>query len=113
MPNGMSPRFIVTLLSLSAVSVFVQTKSWAEGYKPATSISESDGFWEINSKPTYEGAPAEGLLIGSRMVNATFNDRNPSTCPKGFDPDKNTEAFLKSLPSYLSCLLYTSPSPRD
>ena len=102
MPNGISPRFIVTLLALSAVSAFVQTKSRAEGYKPVTSISESDGFWEINSKPTYEGASAEGLLIGSRMVNATFNDRNPSTCPKGFDPDKNTEAFLKSLPSYLS-----------
>ncbi|MEE3182190.1 MAG: hypothetical protein VX288_09815 [Planctomycetota bacterium] len=53
MPNGMSPRFIVTLLALSAVSAFVQTKSRAEGYKPVTRISESDGFWEINSKPTY------------------------------------------------------------
>ena len=102
MPNGMSRRLALTLLSLSAVLAFAQTRGLAEGYKPVTSISENDGFWEINSRPTYEGTSAEGLLIGSRMVNATFNDRNPSTCPKGFDPDKNTEAFLKSLPSYLS-----------
>ena len=71
-------------------------------YEPMTRVSTTDGFWEINGKPTYEGTDAEGLLLGVRMVNATFNDRNPATRPDGFDPDKNTEAFLKSLPGYFS-----------
>ena len=102
MPNGRAFGLTLILLSLSAVSACAPTKALAETYKPVTRISESDGFWEINAEPTYEGTSAEGLLLGARMVNATFNDRNPETCPKGFDPDKNTEAFLKSLPSYLS-----------
>ncbi len=102
MPNGRSFRLLLPLLSLSAVSAFGQAGAQAQSYKPLTRITESDGFWELNAKPTYEGTQAEGLLIGARMVNATFNDRNPATCPKGFDPEKNTEAFLKSLPAYLS-----------
>jgi hypothetical protein len=36
------------------------------------------------------------------MVNAVFEDRNPETCPKGFDPDKNTEAFISRIPEYVA-----------
>lgn len=71
-----------------------------DAYEPGTRVAVVDGFWEINGKPTYEGSDTEGLLMGLRMVNATFNDRNQSTTPKGFDADKNTEAFLKRLPDY-------------
>ena len=92
----------ITFLLILAFGAISPVSSPAQAYKASTRVSESDGFWEINGKATYEGSSAEGLLIGARMVNATFNDRNPDTCPKGFDPDKNTEAFLKSLPSYLS-----------
>ena len=102
MAHGRSSGFVLPLLSIAALLVLAQTLVQAQAYQPLTRLTESDGFWEINAKPTYEGTAAEGLLIGVRMVNATFNDRNPATRPKGFDPDKNTEAFLKSLPSYLS-----------
>ena len=43
--------------------------------------------WKINGKLTNPGSTAEGLLMNVRMVQATFEDRNPKTCPKGFDPE--------------------------
>ncbi|MEC9031637.1 MAG: hypothetical protein VYB15_07140 [Planctomycetota bacterium] len=77
------------------------------GFEPTTRMAVKDGFWEINGKPTYEGTDTEGLLMGVRMVNCTFDDRNAKTSPKGFDADKNTEAFLKKLPRYASCGINT------
>ena len=66
-----------------------------------TRITLVDGRWHLNGKVTYPGAPAEGLLMNVRMVNSTFEDRNPKTCPKGFDPDANTAAFIKRIPDYV------------
>jgi hypothetical protein len=37
------------------------------------------------------------------MVNATFEDRNPKTCPEGFTPDKNTNTFIARIPEYARC----------
>ena len=52
----------------------------AEGRKMSLSI-EKDKF-HIHGQPTYKGRtwngkPVEGLLMNSRMVRATFDDRNP------------------------------------
>jgi len=69
-------------------------------HTPKTRVSIADGFWEINGKPTHAGSECDGLLMNVRMVNATFNDRNPKTKPKGFDADKNTAKFLSKLPEY-------------
>lgn len=69
-------------------------------YTARTTVKLNRGFWELAGARTYKGADAEGLLLLVRMVNATFEDRNPATCPKGFDPDRNTEAFLAKLPEY-------------
>jgi CubicO group peptidase (beta-lactamase class C family) len=63
---------------------------------PATTVVIRDGHWHINGTVTYPGAPAEGLLLNVRMVNATFEDRHRTD----FDADANTEAFLKYLPDY-------------
>lgn len=71
-------------------------------FTPQTRVSLRDGFWHINGKPTHPGSDAEGLLMNVRMVNATFEDRNPETCPKGFDPDANTTRFLAALPDYVA-----------
>lgn len=71
-------------------------------FEPQTRVSLKDGFWQINGRPTHPGSDAEGLLMNVRMVNATFEDRNPETCPKGFDPDENTARFLKALPDYVA-----------
>lgn len=66
----------------------------------------------INGRPTYEGREwkghrIEGLLFNSRMVQATFDDRNPETrklwaYPDGkpWDPDRNLGEFLAAMPEY-------------
>ncbi|MBN1421155.1 MAG: hypothetical protein JXP34_20450, partial [Planctomycetes bacterium] len=58
--------------------------------------------WFIDGRVTCPGAPAEGLLPNVRMINAVFEDRNPATCPKGFDPDANTDAFIRRIPDYVA-----------
>ncbi|HEX2185894.1 MAG TPA: hypothetical protein VHN78_10370 [Chloroflexota bacterium] len=66
----------------------------------------------INGRPTYEGRTwrghrVEGLLMNSRMVQATFDDENPLTVdlwayPDAgtWDPDRNTDEFRRALPDY-------------
>jgi hypothetical protein len=71
-------------------------------FKPQTTVKLRSGFWELNGKRTYAGSEAEGLLLNVRMVNATFEDRNPATCPKDFDPEKNTARFIDKLPDYVA-----------
>lgn len=78
--------------------------------KTAVSIVE-DKFY-INGRPTYEGRrwngnPIEGLLLNSRMVQATFDDRNPQTVArwaypdtKKWDPDRNTAEFVEMMPAW-------------
>jgi hypothetical protein len=50
----------------------------------------------VNGRITCPGAPAEGLLMNVRMVNATFEDRRRPE----FDPEANTKRFLARLPDY-------------
>jgi len=54
--------------------------------------------WLINGQVTYPGSPAEGLLMNVRMVNSTFEDLNR----EDFDPETNTDRFLKRLPDYVA-----------
>jgi len=66
----------------------------------------------IDGRPTYEdrfwaGYRIEGLLFNSRMVQATFDDRNADTRPRWaypdsnvWDPDRNVEEFVGMLPEY-------------
>ena len=68
----------------------------------ATEVSLRSGQWLINGEVTYPGATAEGLLMNVRMVNSVFEDLNPKTCPKGFDPDANTTAFIARIPDYVA-----------
>ncbi len=46
----------------------------------------------INGEPTYRGRtfwdyPIEGLLLNSRMIQATFDDANPETRQRWAYPD--------------------------
>jgi hypothetical protein len=70
-------------------------------FQPQTRVAVHDGRWTINGDVTYPESAAEGLLMNVRMVNAVFEDRNPDTCPDGFDPDANTTSFISSLPAYV------------
>ncbi len=66
-----------------------------------TFVGLADTRWTINREVTYAGTAAEGLLMNVRMVNAVFEDRNPKTCPQGFDPEANTTTFIARLPNYV------------
>jgi hypothetical protein len=66
-------------------------------------------FW-LDGSPTYpgrtwRGQAIEGLLLNSRMVQATFDDLNPATrgrwaCPDSglWDPERNISEFVAVLP---------------
>ena len=68
-----------------------------------------DAFY-INGRPTYagrvwQGRKIEGLLLNSRMVQATFDDLNPATRGRWaypdtgkWDPERNTQEFLAAMP---------------
>jgi len=70
-----------------------------------------DGF-HINGKPTYagrtwQGHKIEGLLLNSRMVQATFDDLNPDTRDrwayadtKTWDAERNVREFLAAMPQW-------------
>jgi hypothetical protein len=72
---------------------------------------QSDAFL-INGKPTYagrawNGKKIEGLLLNSRVVQATFDDLNPETRQrwaypdtKAWDPERNTKEFLAAMPEW-------------
>jgi CubicO group peptidase (beta-lactamase class C family)/outer membrane protein assembly factor BamB len=69
---------------------------------PVTNVSIIGARWRLNGQLTYRGAKTEGLLMNVRMVNAVFDDGNENTCPKGFDPDANTDAFIGRIPDYVA-----------
>ncbi|MBI4605605.1 MAG: hypothetical protein HY721_26875 [Planctomycetes bacterium] len=75
----------------------------AQAYEPVTAVTLKDGTWRFNGKPTYPGSRAQGLLLNASMLNAVFEDGNPETCPKGFDPEVNTAAFVAKVPEYVAC----------
>ncbi|MEX2186786.1 MAG: cellulase family glycosylhydrolase [Pirellulales bacterium] len=66
----------------------------------------------INGELTYKGRTwigksIEGLLFNSRMVQATFDDRNPDTRDrwaypdtKSWDADRNTREFVDQMPTW-------------
>jgi hypothetical protein len=66
----------------------------------------------INGQPTYKGRTwngkkVEGLLLNSRMVQATFDDLNRETVTlwrypdtKKWDPERNTREFIAAMPTW-------------
>ncbi len=77
-----------------------------------TSVSIVGEDFHINGKPTYEGRTwkghrVEGLLMNSRMVQATYDDLNPDTAPRWAYPDtgkwdaeRNVSEFIAAMPEW-------------
>jgi hypothetical protein len=77
-----------------------------------TSVSIAGDEFRINGKPTYpgrswQGHRIEGLLLNSRMVQATFDDLNPQTRSRwsypdtgSWDPERNTREFIAAMPEW-------------
>jgi hypothetical protein len=68
--------------------------------------------FHINGQPTYagrvwQGRRIQGLLLNSRMVQGTFDDRNPGTVTNWayadtgrWDAERNTREFLAAMPEW-------------
>jgi hypothetical protein len=86
--------------------------SSADTPRRATAVAIDGAKFLINGQPTYKGRswngkPIEGLLFNSRMVQATFDDRNPETVhlwaypdTKKWDADRNTNEFVAEMPNW-------------
>lgn len=81
-------RILYLILFLYAISV-------ASG---GTTVSIDGTKWQINSRITYPGTAAKGLLMNVRMANSTFEDKKR----KDFDSDENTGRFISKVPEYNS-----------
>ncbi len=79
-----------------------------------TTVSIVGRDFHINGRPTYagrqwQGHRIEGLLMNSRMVQATFDDRNSATVgqwaypdTQKWDAERNTREFIAAMPEYRS-----------
>lgn len=101
-------RMRVQWLAFLMFVVFVGHSLAAE---PKTRVSIVGDAFQINGRPTYagrtwNGRKIEGLLLNSRMVQATFDDRNPETVSRWaypdtqkWDADRSTNEFIEMMPS--------------
>src|SRR5688572_7971057 len=104
-------RVVGTILLSAAAAAFAAAPA-ARAEAPRKTVVAIEGrAFHINGKPTYEGRAyngmkVEGLLFNARLVQATFDDRNPETrkrwdYPDGpWDPDRNTREFIKAMPAW-------------
>lgn len=79
---------------------------------PRTTVTIEGDRFLIDGRPTYEGrehqgSRIEGLLMNSRMVQATFDDENPDTRHQWaypdtnvWDADRNLREFLAAMPEW-------------
>lgn len=100
----MNRRLFVTLAGAAPLAGLAAPR------RTAVSI-QGDRFF-LNGKPTYpgrtyHGMKIEGLLMNTRMVQATFDDLNLETRAKWaypdtgkWDPDRNTREFLAAMPEW-------------
>jgi hypothetical protein len=102
----------------AAVPVFIISAFLApanEHPSPAprkTAVSIAGDSFLLNGRPTYKGRTwkgkkIEGLLMNSRMVQATFDDLNPETVgrwgypdTKKWDADRNTRELIAAMPEW-------------
>jgi hypothetical protein len=101
------------MLTLTALCHFtVLSGCLLNAQKAKTHVTIRGDKFFINGKPTYQGRswqgfPIEGLLMNSRMVQATFDDLNPETVSmwtypdtKKWDPERNLGEFLVAMPEW-------------
>lgn len=105
---------LALLVSSISVPYVVAQESQPASEPPIrrTSVSIAGEQFLINGQPTYRGRmwngkSIEGLLLNSRMVQATFDDRNPATVDrwaypdtKKWDADRNTTEFVSMIPTW-------------
>lgn len=106
-------KFLSVLLTFCLL-ITASSFSIKKGKQPKTVVSIKGEKFLINGKPTYKGKswqgfPIEGLLMNSRMVQGTFDDKNPVTLERWkypdtqkWDPDRNTNEFIQAMDEWFS-----------
>ncbi len=101
----------IGLLVLCLWSIGLLAPPCAFGRTNTTVTIVGDDF-HLNGTPTYAGRVwrghrIEGLLLNSRMVQATFDDRNTNTAARWAYPDtgrwdanRNTREFIAAMPDW-------------
>jgi hypothetical protein len=104
--------FLLAGIGLEAVQAAAPASDPPSRPGRSTAVSIVGEKFHINGQPTYpgrlwNGLPIEGLLMNSRMVQATFDDRNPETRARWaypdtntWDPERNTREFLAQMPGW-------------
>lgn len=92
----------------------VASASAIVGRMSQTVVSITGEDFHLNGRPTYPGRAwrglrIEGLLLNSRMVQATFDDLNPATRSQWdyadgpWDAERNVREFIAAMPSWHRC----------
>jgi len=101
----MNPRWLVFIV------VAIPLAAWSAP-QTNTAVSIVGEEFHINGKPTYAGRTwnqqrLQGLLLNARLVQGTFDDRNPDTVTNWAYPDtgkwdaeRNTREFLAAMPEW-------------
>ena len=88
---------------------FSDVHAWGRTNTVVSIVGED---FHINGKPTYAGRTwrghrIEGLLLNSRMVQATFDDRNTNTTARWaypytgkWDAERNNREFIAAMPEW-------------
>ena len=94
---------------LAVLLIAVAASGFAAEPVRVTAVGIDGAKFLINNQPTYKGRTwngqsIEGLLLNTRMVQATFDDRNPETVgrwaypdTKKWDADRNTKEFIAEM----------------
>jgi len=102
--------FIPPVLPLLLAMILPAVTAAAPPGKTRVGITGED-FW-VNGQPTYAGRHwrghrIEGLLLNSRMVQATFDDLNPETAKRWayadtgkWDAERNVREFIAAMPEW-------------
>jgi hypothetical protein len=102
-------RILVLTALLSALNQHSPAAEPAPRQTVLTIVGED---FHINGQPTYagrswQGHRVEGLLLNSRMVQATYDDLNPQTAQRWAYPDtgtwdaeRNVREFIAALPEW-------------
>lgn len=108
----MRTNLVLIVIACLFVLELLAPTTYAQGVRRKTEVAIHGEMFHINGKPTYQGRmwngkKIEGLLLNSRMVQATFDDLNPETVKlwaypdtKKWDADRNTREFLEAMPMW-------------
>lgn len=103
---------MIRILLILFTGMLMVSPGYSQNRKTLVEI-RGDQFY-INGKPTYEKRywkeyKIEGLLLNSRMVQGIFDDLNSETSAqwaytdtKKWDPDRNTDEFIKNMKKWRS-----------